>query len=107
MKATINTKSKGKFMARIPSDELITAGKDLSPKAYQLLMYYYSKGDRWDWDDKQMAKEMETSIRRIREVRSELEHKDYLLIIKGSITNVFIGREAVMDFKQPRDNDDD
>ena len=104
MKATINTKSKEKYMAHIPSSELITAAKDLTPKAYQLLMYYYSKGDRWEWDDKFMSDELGLSVRRIKELRQELIKKDYLLILKGPIvTNVFIGRKAVMEFKHPAD----
>jgi hypothetical protein len=86
-------------MAHIPSDELVTAAKDLSHKAYVLLMYYYSKGETWEWSDDEMSKNLGMNIRKIKEYRSELIKKDYLMIIKGGITNVFIGREAVMKFK--------
>ncbi len=88
-------------MAHIPSDELATAHKDLSAKAYVLLMYYYSKGDRWEWIDDNMARDLDMTIRKLREYRNELIKSDYLYIVKGPINNVFIGRQAVMDFKHP------
>ena len=92
-------------MAQIPADELITATRDLTAKAYQLLMYYYSKGERWNWEDKQIASELGMSIRKVQEYRRELISKDYLYIVKGKINNVFIGRQAVMDFKHPTKED--
>lgn len=86
-------------MASIPSDEIITAYKDLSSKAYALLMYYYSKGDNWEWHDQNMAQDLCMTVRKIKEYRRELINKDYLLVFTGVITNVLIGREAVMKFK--------
>ena len=86
-------------MSNIPSDELVTAAKDLSSKAYVMLMYYYSKHGHWTWHDQVMADELGFSIRQVKEYRRELINKDYLLVLKGSVSNVFIGREAVMKFK--------
>ena len=91
-------------MAQIPSDELVTAQKDLSNGAYKLLMYYYSKGNNWSWVDNVMSKDMDISLRMLKEYRGELIRLDYLMIIKGPISNVFIGRQAVMDFKHPEDD---
>ena len=88
-------------MASIPSHELVTAQKDLSPRAFGLLMYYYSKGDHWDWVDSVISDEMNMSVRSIKDYRNELIKMDYLYVVKGLITNVFIGRKAVMDFKSP------
>ena len=88
-------------MARVPAHELVTAQKDLSAKAFGLLMYYYSKGDYWDWNDDVIAAELGMTDRKVREYRAELVKKDYLLILKGAVTNVFIGRTAVMNFKSP------
>ena len=99
MNNTINTRSRRQYMASIPSDEIVTAAKDLTGKAYILLMYYYSKGDNWTWVDENMASDLGFTIRKIREYRNELIAKDYLLVFKGTITNVIIGREAVMKFK--------
>lgn len=90
-------------MAQIPADELITAQHDLSNGAYKLLMYYYSKGDKWEWQDEVMSKDLSISIRMLKEYRSELIRSEYLYIAKGEITNVFIGRQAVMDWKGPYD----
>ena len=102
MKTVINTKSKDKYMARIPANELVTAQKDLSAKAFGLLMYYYSKSDNWEWKDSVIASDMIMTERKVKEYRIELIKKDYLYIVKGSITNVFIGRQAVTDFKNPK-----
>jgi len=92
-------------MAQIPSDELVTAQHDLTNGAYKLLMYYYSKGDKWEWVDSVMQKDLDISKRMLKEYRSELSKMEYIYIVKGGITNVFIGRQAVMDFKHPDDVD--
>ena len=104
MKHTMNTKSKDKHMARIPSAELVTAQHDLSNGAYKLLMYYYSKGDTWDWREDIMCTDLSISSRMLREYKSELTKKDYLYIVKGGIDNYFIGRQAVMDWKYPEED---
>ena len=88
-------------MAHIPSDELVTAQHDLSNGAYKLLMYYYSKGDKWSWIDKVMMEDLGISKRMLNEYRNELIRMEYILIVKGGITNCFIGRQAVMDWKHP------
>ena len=85
-------------MAHIPSDELIIAPKQLSSPAFRLLMYYYSKGSTWSWNDDNIAIELETNIRGIRRSRKELIDKKYLLIIKGTVTIVFVGKQAVLDW---------
>ena len=57
-KTTLLKHSRRKFMASIPSDEIVIAARELSPKAYQLLMYYYSKSDGWKFDDDEIAKSL-------------------------------------------------
>jgi len=95
----------GAKMATMPSDEVITAMKDLSNNGYKLLTYYYSKGDTWDWDSKHMCQELDVSSRTLVETTKELVDKEYLLIFKGTksnpMTNVFIGRDAVAARKAP------
>jgi len=98
LKDTINTPSKRKYMSHIPSDELVSAPKLLSGPAFRLLMYYYSKGSTWSWDDDNMARELETNVREIKRSRKELVDKEFLLIVKGTITNVFIGRQSVQEW---------
>lgn len=92
-------------MAYIPADELVTAQLDLSNNAYKLLMYYYSKGDRWEWKDNEISEALKMSVRKVREYRSELVRMEYLHVVKGPITHVFIGRQAVMDWKTPEMSD--
>jgi len=94
-------------MAYIPADELITAQHDLSNGAYKLLMYYYSKGDKWEWKDKEMSEELGISPRSLKDFRNELVSMEYLYIVKGPITHVFIGRQAVTGWKAPEAFDED
>ena len=101
MNHTINTKTKEGYMASIPSGELVSSQKDLTNGGYKLLMYYYSKGNHWDWKDDVICKDMDISDRMLKEYRNELVKKDYLLIVKGQINNVFIGRLAVAKIKNP------
>ena len=100
MKKTINTKSQSKYMAKMPVDEIIDSQKVLSGKAYVLLTYYYSKGNYWNWRDDLIAKELEWTERQVKDYRAELIKKEFLLIFKADIINVFIGSDAVMDFKK-------
>ncbi len=98
MKKTINTKSQSKHTAKIPVDEIIEAQKVLSGKAYVLLTYYYSKGNYWNWQDKKITEELGWTERQIKDYRNELIKNKYLLIFKANIINVFIGKDAVMNF---------
>ena len=105
MKKTLLMKSKGRFMAHIPAGELLTGIKDLSKGAYQLLMYYYTKGDGWEFEDKEMSESIDTSPRMVKQYRRELIDKKYLMIMKGSVDVYFIGRQAVLDFEEPEKKD--
>jgi len=86
-------------MTKIPQDEALTAMKDLTPKAYQLLIYYYSKVDGWRFEDKEIAETLGTTERMIKKYRKELIDLDYLWIMRGDLTVYFVGRKAVYDFK--------
>ena len=85
----------------IPADEIITAMTDLSNGAYHLLMYHYTKGNGWRFNDKQMAVTLGTSERMIKAYRKELIQKEYLFITGKNPTVYFIGKKAVRDFKEP------
>jgi len=87
-------------MTKIPQDEAITAIKDLTPKAYQLLIYYYSKNDGWNFEDKEIADTLDTTERMIKKYRKELIDKEYLWIMKGELSVYFVGRKAVYDFSK-------
>jgi len=87
-------------MASIPSDEIVIAARELSPKAYQLLMYYYSKSDGWKFDDDEIAKSLGIgSSRMVKQYRKELISKNYLWIAQGELTVYIVGRQAVENFK--------
>ena len=105
MKRTMNTHSRRKYMAQIPSDELITAQHDLGNNAYKLLMYYYSKGTKWNWCDDNMIKDLGWSKRTLADCRNELIKQEYLYIEPGKHTDLyFIGRQAVNEWKMPDDS---
>lgn len=94
--------SQAAYRCRIPTHEALTAMKDLSTGAFKLLIYYYSKSTGWNFDDKEIAEALEVTEKRVKELRKELVDKDYLLIEKGGhIDNYFIGRQAVMAWKNP------
>ena len=94
--------SQAVYGCRIPTHEALTAMKDLSTGAFKLLIYYYSKSTGWNFDDKEIAETLEVTEKRVKELRKELVDKDYLLIEKGGhIDNYFIGRQAVMAWKNP------
>ncbi len=102
-KRTIVQKSivETKFMTRIPNTDLHNAYGDLSPNAFKLLTYYYSKGDGWEFKDKEIAQNFKIkNVRTIAKARKELIDKEYLLIYKGTVDNYFVGRKKVSEFKQ-------
>lgn len=103
-KTTIMMQSKERYMANVPAGELITAMKDLSNGAYQLLMYHYAKNNGWVFVDSEIADALNTSERMIKQYRKELIEKKYLLIMKGTVDVYFIGRQAVMDFEAPKED---
>lgn len=101
VKRTVIMHSRDTYNATIPSDELVAAMTDLSAGAFKLLMYYYSRKTGWNFDDKEIAKTIGMSERRVKEVRKELVDHKYLLILKGDIDNYFIGRKAVLEWENP------
>jgi len=103
MKTTLLEKSRRTYMSSIPADELLSAMKDLTPKAYQLLMYHYSKNSGWNFNDLEIAESLGISERMVKQYRRELIEKDYLMIIKGKVDLYFIGRQSVLDFKAPNE----
>lgn len=90
------------FTCRIPTDEAMTAMKDLSSGAYKLLIYYYSKSTGWNFQDVEIANTVGVAVDTLRKLHKELKDKGYLLIEKGpTITNYFVGRKAVLEWTDP------
>lgn len=99
-KRNIMMHSRHAYTCRIPTQEAITAMKDLSDTAYKLLIYYYSKSTGWNFDDKEIAEVLGVTARTVANARNELIAKEYLHIEKGkTIDNYFIGRQAVNEWK--------
>lgn len=98
-KTTLLKHSIGGYMTKIPQDEALTAMRDLTPKGYQLLIYYYSKVDGWKFNDTEIAETLVTTERMIKKYRKELIDSGYLWIMKGDLTVYFVGRKSVYDFK--------
>lgn len=97
---TLLKKSKGKYMASIPQRELVEAMKELSNGAYKLLMYYYSRNDGWKFNEDNMAKAIDSSVRQLKKYRKELIDAKYLLIQTGKVDVYFIGKLAVKQFEE-------
>lgn len=94
--------TQAQFTCRIPTDEALTAMKDLSSGAYKLLIYYYSKSTGWHFEDEEIASTIGVALDTLRKLHKELKDKGYLLIEKGpSITNYFVGRKAVLQWTDP------
>jgi hypothetical protein len=91
-------KSRGHYMAQIPQAEITKALKELSQGAFRLLTYYYSRNDGWRFDDENIAKTLDTSVRMVKKYRKELIDEGYLLIQKGEVDVYFIGQLAVRQF---------
>jgi len=104
-KRSIVMHAKAAYRCRIPSDEALSAMKDLSAGAFKLLVYYYSKSTGWEFIDKEIAEALDVTERRLAVLKKELTDKDYLLLLKGSdIDNYFIGRQAVQAWKNPKND---
>ena len=95
--------SKGSYKCQAPADEIRYAMKELSANAYKLLMFYYSVNTGWNFDDEQIAHTLGVSTKTMKTVRKELIDKKYLLIIRGSIDNYFIGKRAVFEWENPQE----
>jgi len=106
-KTTLIKHSRRPYMTSIPQNEALTAMKDLNPKAYQLLIYYYSRLDGWKFDDEEIARTIGTTERMVKTYRKELIEKEYLWIAKGDLTVYFVGRKAVGEFKYSPTQEDD
>lgn len=89
--------SKERRMLSMPSNEATKAMSELSSGAFKLLVYYYSKQNGWKFDDNEIAKTLNITVKRFKEIRKELVDKDYLLIGKGrgDYTNYFVGKSQV------------
>ena len=88
------------LMTKIPQDEAITAIKDLTPKAYQMLIYYYSRTSGWNFTDEEMIETLDVVNKRaLMKYRRELIEKEYLWITGSDPVVYFVGRKSVSDYK--------
>jgi len=97
-KRTIMKKIYKQHKIQLPSEEIEMAMKELSPKAFQLLTYYYSKSDGYVFYNQVIAELLNISTRQLSTYHKELKDKRYLHIQKGDVTIYFIGKSAVEDF---------
>lgn len=98
---TVMSKSRGKPMTNIikPRDEAEQAMTELSPSAYMLLDYYYSKDDGWEFTKAHMMKTLGITERTLQRAKKELIEKRYLHIASGKeVDNYFVGKQQVRDF---------
>ena len=100
-KKTLIVHSKDNYMMRMPIHESNEAMKELNPKAYQLLVYYYSKYSGWNFNDDDIAISINVpNERAVKKYKKELIDKEYLWITGKYPTVYSIGKVAVSDFKK-------
>ena len=87
-------------MTHIPNPDLDEGYLELSPNAFKLMTYIYSKGDGWNFVDENIAKAFNlTNVRTVRKLFRELELKGYLYRPKGEVETYFIGKKKVEEYK--------
>ena len=85
-------------MTRIPNADLYDGYRDLSPNAFKLLTFFYSKGDGWVFDIAQMEQVFNLSNRAVKERIKELKDKGFLFHSKGDIDVYIVGKKLVQDY---------
>lgn len=87
-------------MTRIPNSDLLDGYRELSPNAFKLLTYYYSKGDGWVFDPKTITESLGlTSTRTVQNLTLELQTKGYLYCPKGDLDVYIVGKKQVKEYK--------
>ena len=86
-------------MTRIPTSDLTVGFKELKPNSVKLLLYYYSKGDGWDFRSDVIADDLGVKISTVRTLTRELVSKGYLFVVRGKVINYFVGRKEVSAYK--------
>jgi hypothetical protein len=86
------------YMTRIPNSDLADGYRELSPYAFMLLTYYYSKGDGWEFNIDVMAEVFGLTERTVANRIKELKNKGYLLHVKGDIDNYIVGKIKVGEY---------
>ena len=90
------------FRVQIPQEEIEGALSELTPRAYQLLIYYYSKNDGFIFDNKVIANILSISTRQLSTYHKELREKKYLRIQRGATTIYFVGKNAVLEYEDEK-----
>ena len=89
-------------MVSISQKDILNGIKDLTPKAFQLLMYFFTKRNGWIFLDDEISNALNISIRQLRTYRAELIANEYLLIINHKdMVTYFVGKYAVLNWKNP------
>ncbi len=85
-------------MTRIPNSDLTDGYRELTPNAFKLLTFFYSKGDGWEFDIAHMERVFNLSNRKVKERIKELQDKGFLLHSKGDIEVYIVGKKLVREY---------
>ena len=89
------------YMTKIPTTDLNDGYNELSPNAFKLLTYFYSKWDGWNFVLEDMARALKlSSTRTVQTLMKELQSKGYLYIPKGEIDTYIVGKKEVGKYKR-------
>lgn len=90
-----------------PKEETLESFKILSGGARALLDIYYSVNSGWNFHDEHMSSILNVTIRRYKELRTELINHGYLYIAKGPmVNNYYVGRKAVTEIMRIIEEDE-
>ena len=81
-----------------PLDEMSKAIEELSPDAFRMLAYMYTKSDNWVFSNTSMQKALGIAESTVKKKLKELKDKRYFHEAKGEITIYLIGLNAVEDY---------
>lgn len=99
-KVSVIHKTSSKISAKIATEDLNSAIEQLSPNALRLLMYYYSKGTGWRFDDEKITKKLGIKQRTLNSIRKELIDKGFIFIIHAEAANTYVlGKQTTHKFK--------
>lgn len=88
-------------MTNIHNVDLEHAYIELKTNAFKILIYFYSKGDGWVFNNEIIAKLMDLKVRTVQELIKVLENKGYLLQQKGKrgeIRVYLVGKKLVGEY---------
>ena len=93
------TRKPGQFNMQQPVKEVVRALDELSPDAFRMLAYMYTKSDNWIFNNVDFQKALGIAESTVKKKLKELRDNNYYYECKGKVIIYFIGLNAVKDYK--------